>query len=311
MIMAARTTDRHPVLPAAVSRPSEQVFDLVAVTPLALVVLSLIAGPIIYSLYVSFHDWYVVRPQDVGRFVGLRNYALAILTPEFPRALAVTLSLTAGSLIALVALGLGGALLVDCAGRWRPVLYGFAIVPWAIPTVVNGLMWKWILNPYFGALNGLLVSIGLFDQYQSFLSHPTWALAAVINANVWRELPLAMILMGAGLQTVPRDLYDAARVDGAGAWSLFRTVTFPWLIPSLFVLAILETMNALRLFDIIWIMTGGGPGTSTSVIAWYAYRRAFMDFDFGQGSAISYIIVVLTAAFAVLQRKFLRQQELA
>jgi ABC-type sugar transport system permease subunit len=309
--MSVHTAERGPVIARVVAAAGDRTFDLVAVIPLVLVILSLVAGPVLYSFYVSFHEWNMIRPQDVGRFAGLGNYMLSILSPGFLGTLRVTLSLTVGSLMTLIIVGLVGALLVERTGGWRPILYGLAIVPWAIPTVVNGLMWKWILNPYFGALNGLMLGVGLIDRYQTFLSHPTWALAAVINANVWRELPLAIILLGAGLQTVPRDLYDAARVDGADSWRLFWTVTFPWLVPSLFVLAIIETMNALRLFDIIWIMTGGGPGTATSVIAWYAYRRAFMDFDFGQGAAISYIIVALTAIFAIVQRRFLQARELA
>lgn len=309
--MGIRMAQSTTAAARSTGRAGDQAFGLTAISPLVLVILGLVAGPVVYSLYVSFHEWNVMRPQDVGRFAGAENYALTIFTPGFLGTLRVTLIFTAGSLVALVILGLVGALLVESTGSWRPFLYGLAIVPWAIPTVVNGLMWKWILNPYFGALNGLFVAVGLVERYQSFLSHPTWALAAIVNANVWRELPLAIFLLGAGLQTVPRDLYDTARVDGAGAWRLFWTVVFPWLIPSLLVLCVIETMNALRLFDIIWIMTGGGPGTATSVIAWYAYRRAFMDFDFGQGAALSYIIVALTAIFAILQSRLLQARELA
>ncbi len=149
------------------------------------------------------------------------------------------------------------------------------LVPWAIPPVVNGLMWQWIYDPKIGALNALLNWAGLIDHYQGWLAVPTFALGGLIVAHTWNEFALAAIMFLGALQRVPAELYDAARVDGCRSWQLFWHITLPWLAQALLIVLILETMLAIRAFDIIYVLTAGGPGTSTTTLTWATYLTTF------------------------------------
>ena len=150
-----------------------------------------------------------------------------------------------------------------------------------------------------GALNGLLMSIGAITEYRGWLSHPTSALLALVSADVWNTLPLAVILLLAALQRIPPELYEAARMDGAGRLQMFRYVTFPWLAQVLLVVLILQTLAAIRAFDIIYVLTGGGPGTATTTLTWKTYLTTFDSLDFGRGNAYAYIVSIITFGFAV------------
>jgi len=174
------------------------------------------------------------------------------------------------------------------------------LVPGALPPVVNGLMWQWIYDAKVGALNGLLVSLRLIPSYRGWLSEPTAALLALVTAHVWNALPLAVILLLAALQTVPAELYEAGRVDGSGPWPLFRHVTWPWLAQPLLVVLILQTMLAIRVFDILYVLTAGGPGTATTTLVWQTYLTTFDSLDFGLGNAYAYTVSLITLGLAVI-----------
>jgi multiple sugar transport system permease protein len=182
------------------------------------------------------------------------------------------------------------------------------LLPWAIPPVVNGLRWQWIYDAKIGALNGLLVSLGFLQEYRGWLSTPTSALLALVFADVWNSLPLAVILLLASLQRIPSELYEAARMDGGGPFQLFRYVTLPWLSQTLLVVLILQTMSAIRAFDIIYVLTAGGPGTATTTLTWKTYLVTFDSLDFGQGNAYAWMVSLITlglalAYFRVLYRR--------
>jgi multiple sugar transport system permease protein len=253
----------------------------------------------VYSAWISLHKYNLKRPR-VFDFIGFDNYVEILQSPEFWSALWITVQFTF-LVVALVAvLGILVALLLNKPFPGRGVLRTLMLLPWAIPPVVNGLMWQWIYDSKIGALNGLLTSLGVIKEYRGWLSDPTSALLALVCADVWNSLPLAVILLLAALQRIPRELYEAARMDGAGPFAVFRYVTFPWIAQVLLVVLILQTLAAIRAFDIIYVLTGGGPGTATTTLTWQTYLTTFDSLDFGRGNAYAYTVSLITLGFAMI-----------
>jgi len=266
----------------------------------SLIAIFLLAGyPIVYSAWISFHKYNLKRPR-VFDFIGLDNYSEILKSPEFWSALWITVQFTVLVVTLVAVLGVCIALLLNQRFPGRGVLRTLILLPWAIPPVVNGLMWQWIYDSKIGALNGLLMSIGAINEYRGWLSDPTSALLALVSADLWNTLPLAVILLLAALQRIPAELYEAARMDGAGHFQTFWYVTFPWLAQVLLVVLILQTLAAIRAFDIIYVLTGGGPGTATTTLTWQTYLTTFDSLDFGRGNAYAYTVSIITLGFAVI-----------
>jgi multiple sugar transport system permease protein len=280
-------------------RLSEPSFAFLLNAPALLAIVLLIGYPIGYSLWLSLHRYNLKRP-GVFRFIGVENYLAILRSDEFWAALQVTLAFTALGVALVVALAILIALLLSEPFPGRGLVRTVVLVPWAIPPVVNGLMWQWIYDAKVGALNGALVSLRLLPGYRGWLSSPTDALLALVMAHVWNALPVAVILLLAALQTIPAELYDAGRVDGSGAWRLFRHVTLPWLAQPLLVVLILQTMLAIRVFDILYVLTAGGPGTATTTLVWQTYLTTFDSLDFGLGNAYAYTISLITLGLALV-----------
>ena len=188
-------------------------------------------------------------------------------------------------------------------GRW--LIRTIVILPWALPTIVNALMWRWIDNAEYGSLNALLTQTGLISDYQPWLSNSDTAMWMVIIADVWKLTSLVAILLLAGLQSVDRELVDAAHVDGAGSRQVFRYILLPLLTPMILIVLVLRTMEAFKVFDIIWIMTHGGPANSTQTIAIYAYQTAYGGFDFGRGAALGYLMALVVLILAAIYIRLL------
>ncbi|MGH7233292.1 MAG: carbohydrate ABC transporter permease, partial [Nitrospiraceae bacterium] len=240
----------------------------------------------------------------------------------FWAACGTTVYFTAVSVFAELVLGLAIALLMDGAwsapeselrrtgGRsaWNRVVM---LVPWAIPTVVSARMWEWLYHSEYGLLNYLLRSAGLIDEPINWLGSPAWAIHAAIVMDVWKATPFAALLLLAGLQTIPRDLYLAARVDGAGRWATFRHVTLPLLMPVLLIVLAFRTMDAFRVFDAVYVLTGGGPGNSTETLSIYAYKTLFQSLQFGYGAALASTMFLLmlgiTAVYLFMMRRQLQK----
>jgi multiple sugar transport system permease protein len=266
----------------------------------ALIAITLLAGyPIVYSAFISLHKYSLKRPR-IFDFVGLSNYVQLLNSSEFWMALWVTVQFTVLVVTLVVGLGIVFALLLNREFPGCGIIRALILVPWAIPPVVNGMMWQWIYDSKVGALNGLLMSLGLITEYRGWLSQPTSALLAIVWADVWNMVPLAVILLLAALQRIPNELYEAARIDGAGNFQLFRYVTFPWLAQALLVVLILQTMSAIRAFDVIYVLTAGGPGTATTTLTWKTYLTTFDSLDFGLGNAYAYMVSLLTLALALI-----------
>jgi ABC-type sugar transport system permease subunit len=188
-------------------------------------------------------------------------------------------------------------------GRW--LLRSVIILPWALPTIVNALMWRWIDHAEYGSLNALLSQLGIIHEYQPWLSNSDTAMWMIIIADVWKMTPLCAILLLAALQSIDREVVEVAKVDGAGPVQLFRHIILPLITPVVLIVLVLRTMEAFKVFDIIWIMTHGGPANSTQTIAIYAYQTAYQGFDFGKGAALGYLIALVIVVLAAIYLRLL------
>jgi len=280
-------------------RPDEPGFAFLLNAPAVLLILLLVAYPMVHSVWLSLHNYHLKRP---GRFpfVGLANYLKVLSSPEFWNAAKVTAVFASSSILGVVLLGALLALILNESFPGRGILRALVLLPWAMPPIVNALMWVWIFDGRLGAFNGLLYSLGIIDSYRVWLSNPVISLPIVIFAHVWNHVPFAAIVILAALQAIPVELYDAAKVDRAGVLQTFRHVTLPWLWQAITIVLILETMTAMRVFDEVYMMTAGGPGSATTVLAWLTYQTAFLTLDFGLGNTYSVILSIVTTVLTVL-----------
>lgn len=285
-------------------KKQDRKFITFSLAPVLITMFGLLGYPILYCLYLSFTKYNITRPSSIGVFNGLENFKNAIMHPLFFKSIRVTLVYTVLAVILELIIGIFIALLLSKLGKVRNIVLALIIIPWAIPNVVNGLMWRWMFNPYYGFFNGLLYSLGFIKDYISLLNKPVMAMAAIVNAQIWRQLPFVIFFLFAGLQSIPEELSEAAKVDGASPFRIFFNITLPLLRPTILILLIIETMHSIRTFDTIWVITGGGPGTATYVLSWLTYNTSFREYDFGQGSALSLIILAITIIFASIYIKF-------
>ncbi|MGF6176412.1 carbohydrate ABC transporter permease [Ensifer sp. 4252] len=273
--------------------------------PLLVVMIAVIGWPLVDTVRLSFTDAKLVGTE--GSFVGLDNYAKVLGGSNFQRALVTTTWFAVVSVTAEMVIGVLAALLLNQQFRGRTALRALMILPWALPTVVNATLWRLIYNPEYGALNAALTQIGLIDSYRSWLGEPGSALTALIVADCWKNFPLVALIALAALQAVPRDITAASLVDGAGPFNRFRYVIMPYLAGPLLVALVLRTIEAFKVFDIIWVMTRGGPANSTRTLSILVYQEAFSFQRAGSGASLALIVTllvtVLAVAYAALVRK--------
>jgi ABC-type sugar transport system permease subunit len=278
------------------------------VSPTVLLLLAITGFPLVYNLWNSFHAFNLLQPGSAHQYVGLANYR-EIFAPGsgLASALEHTLGYAAVSVPLEVAAGLGIALLLNRPIRGRGMARSLLLLPWAVPTVLSATVWKTILDPQTGGADYLLGLFHLPGAHTAWLGTSTvlsWT--AILLADCWQVIPFVAILLLAGLQGIPRDLYDAAECDGASKWSIFRRITLPLLRPALLVVLVFRTLSALLIFDIIYAMTGGGPGTSTTTLAYVNWHTFLVSGDFGLGGAISIVMVVVALLVAAFYRLLLR-----
>jgi multiple sugar transport system permease protein len=275
------------------------IFPYLLNIPALVVVFGLIAVPIVLSVWYSLHHYNLHEIFDY-RFVGLGNYVTAVTGSDFRSALLVTLKFSAFAVLATLVIGLVLALLLNRKFRGRRLMRALVLVPWAVPPIINASMWRLIYDPNTGALNGILYQLGIIHTYHSWLTDTRFVVPLLVLAFAWNRVPLAVIVLLASLQAIPSDLYEAARVDRASAWRRFTQITLPWLTRPILIVLILETMTSLRSLELFYVLTSGGPGNSTTVIAWLTYQTSFVNLDFGLGAAYSYLIVIITAIVTVI-----------
>lgn len=287
----------------------EKIYPYLSILPALLAIALFTIYPILYAARISVYRYILTRPKD-HPFIGLQNFREVITSYYFHNSLRITAIYTVAVLVVLLVFGFLVALLLNSKASLAGLLRVFILWPWAIPAAVSGLLWKWLLNSDFGALNGLLYTLGLIDQYIPFLANPTLAKIGLVMAHVWKEVPLVAIFFLAGLQLIPDELYEAAKIDGAGAWSTLRHITLPLLRPTLLVVTVYETMIAILTFDEIYVLTGGGPGDATALISWFAYAEIFKSLNLGHGIALSLIIAAITLVLVLLYLRVLKPEEI-
>jgi ABC-type sugar transport system permease subunit len=275
------------------------------VLPALLTILLVALFPLLWTVWESVHLHDLRMPWLGKPFVGIDNYVEAFKDPRFWDALGHTAFFAATSVGLELIIGLWLALALNRAFRGRGLVRAAVLVPWAIPTVVSALLWRFMFEGQHGIVNTALVQIGVLDQPVVWFIQPEAAWIPVILADVWKTTPFVALLLLAGLQNIDASLYEAARIDGASAWRQFRHVTLPLLRPAILVALIFRTLDAFRVFDLIYALTGGGPGTSTEPIALYTFNVLLQNLQFGYGSALSVIVFLVTFGLAIVYIKFL------
>jgi len=273
------------------------------VLPTLITVIGVSIYPVYYAIRLSLRNYNPSFGMDM--YVGLDNYRSILQNPDFHKAIKVTARFAISSTLLSLLLGLGIALVLNHSFKGRGVLRSAILVPWAMSGTVVGVLWAWIYDGGYGTLNGVLYKFGVIDQYKAWLSSYDFgpvlgpaSLYFVVVAFVWNSAPMAALFILAALQAVPRNLYAAARMDGASVWQRFRYITLPWLRPMLLLVLILSSINGIMAFDLIYFLTKGGPGTDTTVFSWLGYNTTFTFFQFGQGTAILLMLTIICLILA-------------
>jgi ABC-type sugar transport system permease subunit len=261
--------------------------------------------PLGWTAWESVHLHDLRMPWLGHPFIGPGNYLEAVRDPRFWSALRHTMGFTVLSVGVELGIGLGLALAMHQAFRWRGLFRAAVLVPWAMPTVVSAMLWRFMFEGRNGVVNASLVSLGILHRSPEWLLDPVGAWVPVILADVWKHAPFVALLLLAGLQNIDPELYQAARMDGASAWGRFRHITLPLLRPAIVVALIFRTLDAFRVFDLIYALTGGGPGSSTEPLALYTFNALLQNLRFGYGSALSLIGFGITFLLALLYLRVL------
>ncbi len=276
--------------------------------PAVLIILGIVLQPILSTFYLSFFDASLSKTVS-NVFVGLQNYTDLLGDKTFWVTIWRTIYFTVVSVGLELVLGLAIAQLINAQPPGWKILRVVLIVPWAVPTIVNGTMWRWIYNADYGALNGLLYALGLINKYQPWLTSPWKAMNLVILADVWHSMPFIALILQAALATLPPELDEAAAVDGANAWQRFWQVRMPLLRGAILVALVIRTVEAFRVFDIIYVITAGGPAFGTVTISFLTYLETFSFGHVGRGAALSFLISAFTLLMALIYIRFLYKPE--
>lgn len=265
--------------------------------------------PLAFSFYISFFKYRLTDPNQTRTFLGLANYIDAFHDKQVIKSISNTLVFVFGTVVIEVLLGLGLALLLSGEGRHMRVIRSFLLIPMALPPLVVGLVWKSLYNVDFGVIPYYLKLLG-FDMGRGPLGEISTAMPAIIIIDVWQWTPLLMIIFLAGLKSLPRQPYEAARVDGANRWQRFWHITLPLLKPTFLVALLLRTVQSFKVFDIIYATTSGGPGTATTVLNYHIFTVGMTFFDMGYAAALANILLIIIAALSILYILVLERQQI-
>jgi ABC-type sugar transport system permease subunit len=265
--------------------------------------------PIFESFRLSFYRLILTLPWLGQKLVGWENYRDIWSDPVARQSLRTTLLFVAVTIPLELLLGLGMALVINEAFRGRGLLRALVLIPWAIPTIVSSQMWRFIFNDRYGLFNFILFG-GDTSHYLAPLADPYQAKMAIVAAEVWKTAPFVALILLAGLQTIPDDLYEAASIDGAGRWQKFFSITLPLLVPALLLALLFRTIDALRVFDLVFVMTQGGPADATNVLQFYGYKKTFAEGMIGYGSAIAVTVFLFSLVLSLLYIRILKTSHL-
>jgi multiple sugar transport system permease protein len=261
-----------------------------------------------FAFYLTFREWNILEPEKP--FVGLQNYRDMVGDEDFRRSVINTFYFTGASVPLGMAIGLGIALLLNQPLWGRTILRTLFFLPVVTPFVVAAIVWKWLYNGDFGPINYYLIKTHLITEPLLWLADKNLAMPAVVLMSVWTSVGFSMVVYLAALQAVPGELYESARIDGAGAWARFRYVTLPMLAPSTLFLMVMGIIGSFQVFTQIYIMTSGGPVNRTSTMVYYIYESAFKFYEMGYASTLAYALFLLSLVFTALQLRLYRRVDL-
>ncbi len=265
--------------------------------PSVLILIVILAIPLVYSFVISFFNTNL-KVSGVGEFVGLKNYIAALTDPYFMGSAKTTLLFTVGVVILEFLLGLGIALLVNTNVAGKNIYFSIIIIPMMITPVAVGLTWRLLLHSELGIVNFLLELIGISGK--AWLADSSLALKTVMFIDVWQNVSYMVLVILAGLVSLPMEPYEAARVDGASVWQRFRYLTMPMMRPTFMVVILNRAITALKTYDLIYVLTKGGPGVETEVISYHIYQEAFRNLEIGSASAMSYLLALAIVPIAII-----------
>jgi multiple sugar transport system permease protein len=283
----------------------EAVFSWLLLTPPLLFLLAFLGYPLFYGVFLSFFRAQVATEPV---FIGLGNFVSLWADPIFWQALGNTLKFTAAATVLKLVGGLGMALVMNQNFRMKAVTRALLLLPFIVPTVLSTVAWQWILDPGMGLFNRLLMVSGLVKTGPSWLGNPTLAMVSIILVNTWRGLPFFGISILSGLQTVPPDLHESATIDGAGVWSRFRHVTLPLLLPVIFIVTTFSVIITFFDFQLVYVLTGGGPANSTHLMATYAFAVGVQSAQLGLGSAVAVAMMPVLGLVLVVLAFYVRKE---
>ncbi|MBE3640178.1 carbohydrate ABC transporter permease [Mangrovicoccus algicola] len=284
----SRPAPAEAPVPRALAR---RVLPYAMLSPAVLVTLAIVFLPMVQTAWMSLHDYVLFRPNDFT-WVGLKNFRAALADEVFWISLGHTAIWMAVTIPAQLLLGLVTAMLLNQPFPWRGLARALIIIPWALPSVVIALMWVWIYDSNYGIANEFLLRFGLIRQAIPWLADPSTALGAIILTLTWQGFPFFAVMILAGLQSIPKSYYEAASIDGASAWNQFRHITLPGISGVIMTAVLLRLIWVANSFDVIFVMTGGGPGYATYTLPLYAFVKARTNLDFGYGSAIAVLFTL-------------------
>lgn len=280
-------------------RLGKRILPYAMLSPAVLVTLTIVFLPMLQTAWMSLHEYVLFRPKDF-LFIGLDNFVTALQDEVFWISLKHTIIWIGITIPSQMLLGLATALLLNQEFRWRALARALIIIPWALPSVVIALMWVWIYDSNYGVLNDFMLRLGLIEQAVPWLADPDLALGAIILTLTWQGFPFFAVMILAGLQSIPKSYYEAASLDGASSWRQFWHITLPGISGVLVTAVLLRTIWVANSFDIIFVMSGGGPGYSTYTLPLYAFIKARTNLDFGYGSAIAVLFTFLLMGLVLI-----------
>jgi multiple sugar transport system permease protein len=284
----------------------EHVFGYALIVPAMALIVGLVAYPFGMALYFSLSDYWVGSP---GSFVGLDNFREIFKNETFHQTVYNSFVFTAIAVVLKAVLGVWLAMLLFRTFKFKRLIRGAVLLPWVIPTALSTLAWKWMFDSLYSVVNWTAINLGVIaPPGPNWLGMASYAMAAVIAVNVWRGLPFFAIIVLAGLVSIPREFYEAAEVDGAGSWGRFRHVTLPLLKPVLAVVILFSTIFTFADFNIVQVLTRGGPVNSTHLFATLAYQTGLQGGNLGQGAAISLFLFPMLATVVFLQLRYIRKE---
>ncbi len=254
----------------------------------------------ISTMWLAFFKESLLRPNDPAEFIGLDNFRRLVTDGAFWKVVINSVVLTAGAVAGEVIIGMIIALAVNASYRGRGLFRTLNILPWVIPSFVTAFVWVWLLHPQFGPINAFLQLLHIINEPIAWLSEGVTAMISLIAVYVWKGLPWTFLVLLAGLQTIPEDWYEAAKVDGASAWQMFRHITVPALRYVLVIVLVLRTIWTFNSFDMVYLLTGGGPARATLTLPMQVYTAGFREYNVGMSSAIAAVMVVLVVLLSLL-----------